>query len=125
MANSKTMVDKVIDLLFKLLCGHAIADFAFQSDAIARGKNKNNKTEPPPGQKYVACWPYYLTAHALIHGGMVTIITGSVLLGMFETVAHWCIDYGKCNNWYGVHIDQFLHFSCKLILTIVVKYGII
>jgi hypothetical protein len=103
----------VLTLLFKLLIAHAFADFAFQSDAIGKGKNRHNKTEPPPGAKFTPCWIYYLTAHSLIHGGMVYLVTGSALIGILETVAHWIIDFGKCDNRYGVHVDQLLHLTCK------------
>lgn len=104
----------MIALFFKLLIGHAVADFALQTDTIAKGKNRHRKTDPPPGQKYVPCWPFFLSAHALIHGGAVTIATGSLLLGLFETIAHWLIDFGKCDNWYGVYTDQALHLGCKI-----------
>ena len=30
-----------MELLFKLIIGHAVADFALQSDAMAKGKNPN------------------------------------------------------------------------------------
>ena len=104
----------MIETLFRLLVGHAIADFALQGDHIARGKNRHRKTEPPPGQVYTLCWPYFLTAHSLIHGGAVYLATGSWELGTAETIAHWCIDFGKCEGWYGVHVDQLLHFTCKI-----------
>jgi len=105
----------MIQLLFWLLVGHAFADFVFQSDSMAKGKNRHRKTEPPPGAVYTPCWPYWLTAHALVHGGTVALITGSFFLGVLETLAHWVIDFGKCENWYGVHTDQALHIICKLV----------
>lgn len=106
----------ILELLFKFLVGHALADMALQSDAMSKGKNRNKKPDYiPPGQKYVACWPYWLSAHALIHGGAVYIITGNLFLGIFETVAHWLIDFAKCENKTNPHTDQLLHFICKLI----------
>ena len=105
----------ISQLLFWLLVGHAFADFVCQSDSMAKGKNRHRRTEPPPGAKYTPCWPYWLTAHALIHGGAVALVTGNVLLGVFETFAHWMIDFGKCENWYGVHTDQALHIACKIL----------
>jgi len=104
----------MFELFFKFLIGHAVADFALQTDAIAKGKNRNRKGEAPPGQKYVPCWPFFLSAHALVHGGAVAIASGSMLLGLFETIAHWAIDFGKCENWYGVYVDQALHLLCKI-----------
>lgn len=102
-------------MLFWLLVGHAVADFALQIDSMARGKNRHRKTEPPPGAKYQACWFYWLSAHSLIHGGAVALVTGSVALGCAETVAHWLTDFGKCENWYGIHVDQAIHVACKVL----------
>ena len=101
-------------LLFKLLISHAVADFALQSDTMAKGKNRHRKSDPPPGQKYTPCWPFFLSAHALIHGGAAAMATGNLLIGLFETIAHWCIDFGKCENWYGVYADQALHLLSKI-----------
>ncbi len=97
-----------------LIVGHALADFALQSDSMARGKNRHR--EPvgvPPGQTPQTIWPYWLTAHALIHGGVVALVTGRWELGLAEAVLHWLIDFGKCENWYGIHEDQSMHLVCK------------
>lgn len=101
--------------LFLLLAGHALADFALQSDSMAKGKNRHRKTHPPPGAKYQPCWHYWLTAHALIHGGVVYLITQSLILGLAEFVSHWVIDFYKCENKYGIHTDQGLHIGCKFL----------
>lgn len=106
------------ELLFYLLVGHALADFSLQTDVMAKGKNRNRMIDPdmlPPGQQHMPCWPYWLSAHALIHGGMVALITGIWQLGLIETVVHWIIDFTKCDNRISVHEDQILHFCCKLI----------
>ena len=106
--------------VFWLLVGHAVADFWAQSDALAQMKNRNRpNTRVPPGQKPQTMWPYALTAHALMHGGVVALITGNVWLGIAETVAHWLIDFGKCENWYGIHEDQTMHVGCKLVWALV------
>ncbi len=106
----------MILLIFKLLFGHAIADFALQSDAMSKGKNRNKKPEYiPKGQKYIPCWSYWLSSHAFIHGGMVYLATGSLLCGIIETVAHWVIDFIKCENITNPHHDQFLHILCKIV----------
>ena len=102
-----------VETFFLLMVGHAVADFALQSPEMGAGKNRNRRIEPPPGQKYTPCWPYYLSAHALIHGGAVYIVTGSLMLGLIETTAHWVIDFAKCENWTTPHQDQGLHVLCK------------
>lgn len=101
-------------LIFWLLVAHAVADFSLQIDAMAKGKNRHNKTTPPPGAKFVPCWPYWLSAHALIHGGAVAMVL-DWRFGIAETIAHWLIDFGKCENRYGVHYDQLMHMCCKVI----------
>ena len=98
-----------MNLLFLMLCGHVIADYPLQGDFLARAKSR--RTVIVPGQCW---WPHALTAHALIHGGFVYVITGNLALGVAETVAHWLIDFGKCENWYGIHTDQGLHIGCKV-----------
>ena len=101
------------ELIFWILVAHAVADFSLQTDAMAKGKNRNNKTTPPPGAKYTPCWPYWLSAHALIHGGAVAMVL-DWRCGALEVAAHWLIDFGKCDNRYGVHTDQFLHLLFKV-----------
>ena len=101
--------------LFALIIGHAFADFVFQSDSMAKGKNLNYKTTPPIGAIYQPTWVYWLTAHSLVHGGTVWIITQNIWLGLAETICHWLIDFGKCKNWYGIHQDQSAHIICKLV----------
>ena len=103
-----------MEILFYLIAGHALADFALQSDSMAKGKNRHRKTEPPPGARFQPTWFYWLTAHSFIHGLMVSLITGIWWLGLAETIAHWAIDFGKCENWYGIHIDQLAHTACKI-----------
>ena len=104
-----------MEILFWLLFGHALADFSLQSDTMAKGKNRHRKTDPPPGAKYQPMWFYWLTSHALIHGGIVGIITHIWWLGLLEAICHWGIDFFKCENKYGIHTDQGLHILCKII----------
>ena len=103
-----------MELIFLLLFAHALADFALQSDVMAKGKNRHNKGVPPPGAKYVPCWPYWLSSHALIHGGAVALATGRWEYGAAEAGVHWITDFGKCENWYGVHFDQAVHILSKV-----------
>lgn len=105
-----------IQMLYWLIVGHFVMDFWAQSDAIAQMKNRNRpNTRIPPGQVPQTMWPYALTAHASMHGAAVALITGSIWLGLAETATHWLIDFGKCENKYGIHVDQMLHFGCKIL----------
>jgi Protein of unknown function (DUF3307) len=103
------MTHGAFHLLWWLIVGHALADFVLQSSAMAAGKNRHHQGRPgePP-------WYYWLVAHALIHGGVVGIVTGSAGLGVAEFVAHGLIDFGKCEGVYGFNTDQAFHLVCKL-----------
>lgn len=104
-------------MLFWLLVGHAVADFWAQSDSLAKMKNRHRDPAQfaPPGQKPQKMWAYALTSHALMHGAAVMLIAGRIELALGETVSHWLIDFGKCENLYGIHIDQAAHIACKLV----------
>jgi hypothetical protein len=93
--------------LWWLLIGHALCDYPLQGDFLARGKNHK---APIPGVPWQQC----LVAHALIHAGAVSLITGCPMLGLFEFVAHLAIDYGKSEGIYGFNLDQLYHTLCKL-----------
>ena len=96
-----------VELVWWLLVSHAIMDFWAQSDALAQMKNRHHSRG--------FMWQYALTSHAMMHGAGVALVTGSVALGVAETAAHWLIDFGKCENWYGIHVDQALHVACKVV----------
>ncbi|KKN79026.1 hypothetical protein LCGC14_0345020 [marine sediment metagenome] len=102
-------------VLFLFFVGHALADFALQPDVMAKLKSRKNKPDwIPDGQKYVPCWYYWLTAHSLIHGGVVALITGSVWLGIAELVVHWAADFAKCEGWTNPNGDQAIHGTSKI-----------
>lgn len=114
-------------LAFVLALGHFVADYPLQSDFIAKGKNPFREIDPstiPPGQKPQLVWPWVLTAHAATHAAAVYLITGSHFLAAVELVAHWAIDYGKCANRYGIHVDQGLHMACKLLWAVMLVAGL-
>lgn len=96
-----------IKIFALLVFCHALADYPLQGNFLAAGKNR---TDPIPG---VPFW-HPLTAHAVIHGGFVGIVTGSVVLGTAEAMMHWLIDDGKCRGKIGYNQDQALHILCKL-----------
>jgi hypothetical protein len=101
-------------VLFWLVIGHFVMDFALQGNTIA------NQKSPLPGARDEALakavpWPYWMTAHALMHGGTVTLVTGSLLLGVFETGVHWVTDLAKCHRKIDIHTDQAIHVACKVV----------
>jgi hypothetical protein len=103
----------MIELLFWLVVGHAIADYPLQGDFLARAKNHR---APIPGVPFI----HGLLPHALIHGGFVALATGSVWIGMAEVLLHALIDFAKCDGRFGegeaaFQTDQLLHIACKVI----------
>ena len=116
-------------MLFFLIAGHALADYAWQSDAMATCKCPESTN---PLQKQVR-WYYWLGAHSLIHGGVVGAIVrvwgfstdAAVTIGIAETIIHIVIDWGKCRGWYGMAIDQSLHVACKVAWVILLARGFV
>lgn len=92
-----------------LVFGHFLMDYPLQGTWIAT--TKDHKNPHPSGYP----WVHSLTAHSVLHGGVVGLITGSLVLGYMETIAHWAIDYFKSDQKYGVHVDQSLHILCKML----------
>lgn len=99
------------EMLCLLMFGHFLADYAFNSEFMVKGRDR---TKPLPNTP----WYQVMFAHAALHGGFVGIITGSVWLGLAETAIHFVIDDAKCTKKFGeknaYNIDQYLHFQCKV-----------
>jgi hypothetical protein len=100
-------------LLVALIIGHVFADHVFQNNQMSLGKD--HKAMTAFGEPYETMWPLFLTSHSIINGTIVGIITGSFMLAVAETIAHWIIDYAKNErNDYGYITDQYLHIGCKV-----------
>lgn len=84
-----------METLALLIFAHALADYPLQGTWIATTKSHvdRHQSEYP--------WYQSLMAHSVIHGGFVGLITGSLLLGLGETLAHFVIDYLKSNGTFG------------------------
>jgi len=115
-----------LTLLLALCIGHALGDFPLQGQFLAQGKNRH--LAPPMLADGAAppkrVWMYCLTAHALIHAGLVWIITGNVVLGVIELVVHWIIDALKSENAYGFEVDQWLHILTKVVFVALIWMGL-
>lgn len=109
-------------ILLYLISGHFLCDYPLQGDFIGKFKNRNvnNKMNPP----FIPWW-HLMTAHSFIHGGMVALITGSLILGLIETVLHFMIDVLKCEGYTNIHVDQLLHILCKIIYFVLIIKGVI
>lgn len=102
----------ILDVLFLLIVAHAVCDFVLQPEAMAMGKSRTdvrhqNEGFPP--------WYIWLGAHALTHGGGVYLVTGHLTLAVAEVVIHVFIDWLKCEEHIGFHMDQGLHVLTKFI----------
>jgi hypothetical protein len=96
-------------MLFALMLGwHALADYPLQGDFLATAKNHTTDIGKD-------LWIWALPSHGLIHGAGVAVLTGSVWLGLAETLAHIAIDRAKCEGWISFSVDQALHIGCKVI----------
>ncbi len=109
-------------LFFLLIAGHALADFVLQSDVMAAAKSRHGAIHKRKS-KHFPPWQYWLGAHTLIHGGIVLLITESLLLGLIETCLHTVIDFLKCEGKLSFHQDQALHLLCKVIYCAVLVYA--
>ncbi len=118
-----------LTLIFLFLCGHSLADAVMQTNTMALGKRRNKSIDMnkvPVGQKPMNLWYMWLTHHALIHGlivwSIVYLFTKNYIiattLGIFETVAHWIIDFLKSEGLFNPITDQLLHLGTKSIYII-------
>jgi hypothetical protein len=105
-------------LFLLLIFGHMIADYPLQGEFLAKAKNHRS---PIPG----ISWTDALAAHAIIHGGVVGIITGSIVLGVAESIIHAIIDYTKCEGKIGFRTDQMLHIACKGVWIVLLLFGVV
>lgn len=105
-------------LLFFLIAAHALMDYSLQNDSMAVCKCP--KTTNPLAASVP--WYYWLASHALLHGAAVGVIfrwmnfdwNVVAAVALAETVIHWFTDYGKCEKWYSLHVDQAVHIICKI-----------
>lgn len=104
-----------------LMFAHAIADFALQSDSMAKGKNRHafDPSKAPPGQKPVNCWFWWMLAHALVNGGFFYFVTSNLMIGIVETIVHFIVDFLKCENKTNPHQDQGIHLAFIVVYSII------
>ncbi len=109
------MMEVAYQMLFWLLVGHALCDLPLQGPFLSQAKMRGGVTGFP--------WWIALLLHGLIHGGAVALVTGSVSLGIAETLLHAFIDHQKCEGRITLKVDQALHVCCKLVWLAIVAGG--
>ncbi len=99
-----------VQLFLMLVAGHYLADYALQSDFMAKHKAEALKT---------AMGFHALTAHAAIQGLVAGLLSQNFTIGLVIFISHWIIDYGKAaKDWYDINVDQFLHILVILLVVI-------
>ena len=106
-----------IEVFLLLIFAHCLADYPLQGDFLAQGKNRNSDI----GKVF---WPHALSAHAIIHGGFVGLITGSWVLFILESVIHGLVDWFKCEGLISMRADQSAHYLCKIVWAMVAVLAI-
>ncbi|NNC90360.1 MAG: DUF3307 domain-containing protein [Akkermansiaceae bacterium] len=111
-------------VLFAMIVGHALGDYALQSDFLAKAKTRRGDLSAsfPNGRPW-GLWGNALLAHAVIHAGAVWLLTGSVILGLIEWVLHTVIDLVKGEEKISFEVDQALHILCKLVYAVLLYQG--
>lgn len=111
-------IQQSVELFFLLVAVHFLCDFSLQNDFIAQAKNHKTTL----GSEY---WYWVLPAHGFIHGLGVYLVTGSVIYGLIEVVAHSLIDYSKCDGHLDFNADQFLHLFFKFMYVLMIGQGVL
>lgn len=114
-------------VFFALAIGHAFADFAWQSQFMATNKNRHLVPKDTDTGKASSMWIHVLSGHCLVHAGVVWIVLGSLklvwLVALIEFIAHWIIDFVKCDGKTSFNQDQGLHYFCKAAYTVAIVLG--
>lgn len=105
-------------LLFLLVAAHALADYPLQGPFLSEAKNRNT----PVGKVF---WPHALFSHAMIHGGFVLLLTGSLWLALAEVAIHALLDWLKCEDRISLNFDQGAHLACKVLWAVIATWGAI
>jgi hypothetical protein len=106
------MLTSFATTLFLLVFAHALADYPLQGPFLSDAKNRNTALGK-------AFWPHALFAHAMIHGGFVILITGSLTLSIAEVLIHAGTDWLKCEQRISLNTDQLVHLACKVVWALV------
>ncbi|MCK5600540.1 DUF3307 domain-containing protein [Candidatus Pacearchaeota archaeon] len=95
-------------IFFLLLCVHALTDFQLQNGMMWQCKGRD-----------CSRWYYWLTAHALICGGGVYLVTQCLALAIAEVACHWMIDFCKAEKCISLRTDQIFHVACRIAYVII------
>ena len=105
-----------VRLFVLLMAGHALADYALQSTEMVVLKNPTRPEAFDIDGEKMGPWWWWMTAHALINGLVVYVITGAFWALCYEAFMHWLLDWSKCRGGLTTHADQLGHIIIKAII---------
>lgn len=103
-------------LLILLFAAHIVCDLTLQDGMLSSAKRRVGNPDIP--------WYVALSAHSTIHSAAVLLITGSLPLALIEFVAHFVIDYAKCEGDVSLKQDQIAHVLFKVGYAMVIVTGV-
>lgn len=103
-----------IELLWWLLCAHALTDYVLQTDMMANRK----QVKVGPRWDYLKTDPYgpwwwWMLAHGMVNGLGVLYVTQSVPLSVGEVLVHCTLDILKSLGYLTTNQDQVGHLASK------------
>lgn len=103
----------MFELFYWLVVVHAVTDLGLQSEWCGSHKamRVNNVYNPS--------WVGVLAGHSILQGGGVAFVTGSIPLGLAETVVHFCTDFLSSNKYIRFRTDQIIHITSRVVWTII------
>jgi len=101
----------VLPTILMLFAGHALCDYPLQGQFLSEAKNHRKPIVGIP-------WYQALGAHALIHAGMVYLITGVYTFAVCEFIVHFWTDYARCDEKLTFNEDQAIHYAFKVLWAI-------
>ena len=104
---------ELVHLFWLMALAHFVADYVFQNDVMAVQKGPRTNDHP------AVPWPYWMAAHCATHALAVSLITGSVLLGVLELIVHFGQDLAKCLGKLALLQDQLLHLAWKAVWVLI------
>lgn len=91
--------------LLLLIFTHYLCDFSLQNDFVAKFKARGS----------APFWYHVMTGHCAVQALGVLLVTKNTNLACAEFIAHFVIDYFKCEKKLTFNQDQGLHLICKVI----------
>lgn len=117
----------MVDLLFFLLVGHFLGDFALQSDRVAARKQQSRKVLTYHVLLYTIVIMFALFVGLLLNGNQAFFTLTTVVVLVVVFVAHWIQDYLKAFKFNGTkqafYFDQAVHVLVLFAIRILAYNG--